>query len=325
MKVRGYLEKKQPVLFQTFSRALQEGKLAHAYLLLGEAGVPLLEVATYLAKSVLCDHPNPLADEECVTCLRIDKEEYPDFLLFDGAQESIKKENVSDIVVAFNQTPLERKGVMVYVLNEVENMTPDAANSLLKFLEEPSDGTYAFLTSRNEAKLLPTIISRCQSIKLKLAPREEVVREAIEAGTDQLDAEILSYFYNDGTLCHEKSVTNEYLSAKAALEKALEAISTSPSFARYVFETTVLSSLTSKPEIRFFFDMLSLVFVDVVAKKMGNPIALQSYGTIIEDLSVRLPHVEKTLLDIMTLRAEIETNINTGLLLTHLVSIIYKE
>ena len=61
MSIGGYIKNKQPLVYRTFSNALESGKLAHAYLLLGEAGTPLKEAAMYLAKSVLCDYPNPLA------------------------------------------------------------------------------------------------------------------------------------------------------------------------------------------------------------------------------------------------------------------------
>ena len=52
---------------------------------------------------------------------------------------------------SFDKTALEDKGIMIYVLNLVETMTPIAVNSLLKFLEEPGNNIYAFLTTENES------------------------------------------------------------------------------------------------------------------------------------------------------------------------------
>jgi DNA polymerase-3 subunit delta' len=62
MKIAGYLKEKQPILYRTFANAMQNNTVTHSYLIVGEAGTPLLETATYLAKSLLCDHPDPLAD-----------------------------------------------------------------------------------------------------------------------------------------------------------------------------------------------------------------------------------------------------------------------
>lgn len=325
MEVRPYLEKHQPLVWRTFCNALKANRVGHAYLLLGEAGIPLKQVAIYLAKSLLCDHPDPLADESCVTCRRIEKEEYPDYFFFDGSEASIKKDDVTSITTMFSQTALEEKGIMVYVINEVENMTPDAANSLLKFLEEPTENTYAILTSKNEAKLLPTIISRCETIRMLLSPREQVIADAVEAGANPEDAEMLSYFYNSGDLVAEEAESDEYQSAKAVFTPFLEALADNPGIARYTIQKEVTPALNGKPALRFFFDMLTVVFQDVVAKKTGSPISLGSYDRIISDLADSLPHVETSLLSVMTLRGEIETNINGGLLLSHLVSVITKE
>ena len=179
MPLAAYIKNKQPLVYRVFSNALQSGKLAHAYLLLGETGTPLKETAIYLAKSILCDYPDPLADEKCIVCQRIELDEYPDFVFYDGEEGTVKKGDVSSLTALFSQTPLEAKGIMVYVINHVENMTAEAANSLLKFLEEPPANTYAILTSQNEAKVLPTIASRCEKMRLLLSSRKEVIEEAL--------------------------------------------------------------------------------------------------------------------------------------------------
>lgn len=325
MEVRPYLEKKQPLVHRTFSNALKSGKVSHAYLLVGEAGVPIREIAIYLAKSLLCDHGDPLADENCITCQRIEKGEYPDFILLDGEEGTVKKDSVSAVSSLFSQTALEEKGIMVYVINEAEKMTPDAANSLLKFLEEPNEGTYAILTSRNEAKLLPTIVSRCEKVRLVLSPRSEVIQEAIELGTEPIDAEVLSYFYNDGSLVQEEASSEDYQIVKKAMLPFLEALAEGPAYARYIMQKDVTPALFSRQSLRFFLDYLSLVFQDIATYQRGSTISLQSYGKIVADLAGKLPHVDSSLLCIMTLRGEAETNINAGLLLSHLVSVITKE
>ena len=157
MQVGKYLQEHQPVIYKTFLNALQNDKLSHAYLLVGNKGTPLFEVAKFLAKSILCDDPSPLACNNCISCLRIDDNNYPDFILIDGSKESIKKGDIGDIESKFEKTAFETKGKMIYVLHLIENMTEEAINSILKFLEEPKPNVYAFLTTNNENKILPTI------------------------------------------------------------------------------------------------------------------------------------------------------------------------
>lgn len=325
MSLATYLKNKQPLVSKSFSYALTHDQLAHAYLITGEAGTPLKETALYLAKSIICDNPGPLACEECITCQRIERGEYPDFVFLNGEEDSIKKEEIRDTVNLFQTTPLERKGVMIYVIHLVENMTPEAVNSLLKFLEEPNTSTYAILTTQNEDRVLPTIVSRCEKLRLILTPRNEVLEEALSLGVAKDDAEILSHFHNDGSLIQAAAADETYQRLKVALVDAVEALTRSTNFARYVFEKDVTALLTSKPAARFFFDMLTLFFRDIVAKKAGNPIALTSYDKIIAEAAKKLPHAESSLLSVMTLRGEIELNIKIGLLLTHLVNVLTKE
>ncbi len=325
MSVASYLKTRQPLVTKTFSYALTHDQLAHAYLLSGEAGTPLKETAIFLAKSILCDHPNPFADEECNICQRVSRDEYPDFVFLNGEEESIKKEEVQDTVTLFQRTPLERKGVMIYVIHLVENMTTEAVNSLLKFLEEPGPSTFAFLTTQNEDKVLPTILSRCEKLRLVLTPRNEVLEEAIAFGVSHEDAEILSYFHNDASLLKAASESENYQKMKGVFLDSVDALIRSPNYARYVFEHDVAPLTATKASARFFFDLLALFFRDVVSTKSGHPIALSSYAKMVREASKKLPHVENSLLAIMTLRGEIETNIRVTLLLTHLVNVLTKE
>ncbi len=320
-----YLTQKQPIFAKTFSNALSCKQIAHAYLVIGESGTPLKQTAIFMAKSILCDGDGPFADESCITCQRIEAGEYPDFRFFDGSEESIKKEQMKNVVLDFQQTPLETKGIMVYVVHLVENMTAEAANSLLKFLEEPSPNTYAILTAQNESKVLPTIVSRCQTLHLLLAPRSEVVEECLKLQIERSDAELLSFFDNDASLILEKSQEEDYLNAKKALERFLAAMNENSSQARYVMEKEVTPLLSGKPAARFFFDLLSVVFQDIVAYARGSSINLTAYAKIIADLAKKLPHVETSLLSVMTLRGEIETNIQVGLLCNHLIYLLYQE
>lgn len=322
MQVKDYLKNRQPILYRTFSNALTRNNVSHAYLLLGEEGVPLFESAKYLAKSLLCDHPSPLADETCTTCLRVDKGDYPDLLILDGENETIKKEMVTDLVSSFQMTSLEKKGVMIYIVHMVENMTVEAINALLKFLEEPTPNTYAILTSRNESKILPTILSRCQLIRMHLIPRFEVNEEAVKLGVPLNDAEMLCFFYNDASLVKEHLESPAYQNAKNALEAYLPSLAKDTSSSRYVLEKEVLPLMSDKPSLRMFFDLLSIVFQDIVKTKVGDETSLTSYAKIIAELANKLPHPESSLQAIMTSRQEIELNLNATLLLSHLHSLI---
>jgi DNA polymerase-3 subunit delta' len=194
MQIEDYLNKHQKVVYKTFLNSLNKKSLSHAYLLVGNPGTPLFEVAHFLAKSLLCDDPSPFACNTCITCLRIDDNNYPDFLIFDGSKSTIVKDNIAQIESRFEKKAFESKGIRIYILHLVENMTDEAVNALLKFLEEPDENVFAFLTTNNESNVLPTIISRCQTLKLISVPRIQIIEDAIRLGVTLEDAEFLSFF-----------------------------------------------------------------------------------------------------------------------------------
>ena len=167
MEVGQYLEKYQTAAYKIFKNAFEKNRLSHAYLLIGEQGIPLKEIALFLAKSLVCENPNPLACEHCINCYRVDEGNYADVKLFDGKEKTIKKSDISNLTETFSKTAIEEKGVVIYILNNIENMTVEATNSLLKFLEEPEEDIIAILLTQNRYKILETILSRCQILTIK--------------------------------------------------------------------------------------------------------------------------------------------------------------
>jgi len=296
MQIGKYLEENQPIIYKTFVNAFKNHTLSHAYLLVGNPGTPLYEVAQYLAKSILCDDPSPLACNNCITCMRIDSDNYPDIIKLDGSKAIIKKEDVLNIESRFEKTAFETKGIMIYIVNQVENMRVEAVNSMLKFLEEPESEIYAFLTTNNVNNILPTIVSRCQVLPLISMPRDKVIRDAQGLLVEQDDAELLSYFYNDGELIYDflmdEEESDNYKEAKKALNGLLDVMSGgNRKDVVYYSQTNIVPLIKTKEELRFFVDLLSQVYEDVLNIQLNREISLKFYEEILRNLSTKLPHV----------------------------------
>ena len=330
MQVEKYLKNYQPVIYQTFLNSLQKDQLSHAYLISGNNGAPLLDVATFFAKSILCDDPSPMACNSCITCLRVDDGNYPDFFVFDGSKATIKKEAVTTIESAFEKKAFENKGIRVYVLHLIENMTVEAINSILKFLEEPGQKVYAFLTTNNENVILPTIISRCQVLRLKLIDKQIVINTAIEEGVDKKDAELLSYFYNDGELIKEilddKESNNAFFTAKECFEEIIEVLAEgNTNDIIYQAQSNVANRIKTKEACRYFINMLVMAFEDAINIQNQRDAFLESYATILETLANKLSHLDESLIELLKCSGVINTNVNIPLLIDHIFYIITKE
>lgn len=193
MNVSDYLLHQQKPVYNLFARAREHHRWSHAYLLHGYQGQPLLPIAQFLAQSLLCEQPSPLACGTCLTCQRFLLQDYTDIIMIDGSEATIKKQDVLSLESRFAITGLEKANKQIYVLHRVESMTPEAINALLKFLEEPQLEIYAILTTTSLDEVLPTIQSRSQVIHLKPTDQNMLIDAAIQAGVKQKDAELLSF------------------------------------------------------------------------------------------------------------------------------------
>ena len=330
MQVENYLRKYQPVVYQTFKNSLESDHLSHAYLISGEKGTPLLEVAIFLGKSLICDDPTPFACDNCITCTNVDNGNFPDFFIFDGEKETIKKGAVASIEAQSEKSAFTSKGTRIYVMHLIENMTIEAVNSLLKFLEEPGKKIYAFLTTNNKSGILPTIISRCQSLVLKTVDRQEIINEAVNMGIELEDAEFLSYFYNDADLIKDilksKDSKEQYLNAKEAVSDFFESLKDGDKRkAIYSSQTKIIPLIKNKETARYFLDLMNEIYEDLLKIKYGNEPILKSYDTILMPLADKIPHIEESLIEILKCRNAINTNVNIPLLMDHVILSLIKE
>lgn len=119
-------------------------------------------------KSIVCTSKvNNQACGVCENCNKIKNKFYYDIILIDGGKETISKEKIIDIQNKFLHMGLESGNKKIYVIKQIEKSSNQAVNSLLKFLEDPPNNTYAVLTTRNELLIPQTITSRCQRILLR--------------------------------------------------------------------------------------------------------------------------------------------------------------
>lgn len=324
MTMYDYLKMYQPLIFQTFGNALNNRNLSHAYLLLGEEGTPTKEVAMYLAQSLVCDEPNPFACDKCPSCHRFKEGAYTDFYFFDGAETSIKKENVLTLEKAFNMTSVEHKGVLLYVMNNVENMTVEAINALLKFLEEPAPHVYAFLTTSNVSNVLPTIQSRSQILRLTLIPRTTLKQLCHTLNLTNEDLELLLPFYNLPLLIKEEAENPRFLQYKNAVIAVLEAFAEEPKRAYLVAHDTI-PVLKERFLYKRIFNYYALFLKDIVNYSVGHPLSFPTYTPLLKALSTRLDNPLSLVVKAYEIGKKVDDNVNIGLLIDELLILMIKE
>jgi DNA polymerase-3 subunit gamma/tau len=158
----------QDHVIQTLKNAIQQRRLAHAYLLVGPRGTGKTSTARILAKAVNCIHgPTTNPCGICDACREISQGISLDVLEIDGASNN-SVDQVRELRENVRFAP--RGKYKVYIIDEVHMLTPQAFNALLKTLEEPPSHVIFIFATTEPHKVLPTILSRCQRFDLRRIP-----------------------------------------------------------------------------------------------------------------------------------------------------------
>jgi DNA polymerase-3 subunit delta' len=149
-------------------RAIERGHLAHAYLFEGPPGVGKRSAALGLAMALDCPSAPGTGCGICEVCRRIEAGIHPDVPTFgpSGAGGQIVVEDAKTILALARTRPHEA-ATRVIIVKDADAMNPNAANALLKTLEEPLAGNHLILCTRAPDRLLPTIRSRTQRIRFR--------------------------------------------------------------------------------------------------------------------------------------------------------------
>jgi DNA polymerase III subunit delta' len=160
-------------------RALGSGRVAHAYLFSGPDGVGKATVAGEFAKALLCGASDRDSCDQCEVCAKVSSGNHPDVVRIEPEKDQIVVGQVREMqrIMAFR--PLEGAW-RVIIVDPAHDLNPQAANALLKALEEPPCGNVLILVARSTASLLPTVVSRCQVVHFSPLPAAEVSRFLVE-------------------------------------------------------------------------------------------------------------------------------------------------
>jgi DNA polymerase-3 subunit delta' len=154
-------------------RQYQAGRVPQSLLITGPPHVGKSTLARYFAQFLNCRGEQPHPCGQCLSCRKVISGNHPDIRIFDD-DEPLKIDQIRDLQRELALSPLEGP-YRVTVLANFERATTGAANALLKTLEEPVAPVVLILTAAEVGALLPTIVSRCQVLTLRLLPDAEIL------------------------------------------------------------------------------------------------------------------------------------------------------
>lgn len=187
----------QPLASKIITNSIKKGRLSHAYLIQGERGTGKERIAILLTKVLFC--PNKTGAEpcqECNACKRIESGNHPDVHWLEPAGQSIKKEQIKHLQKEFTYSGME-SDKKAYIIKGADTLTINAANRILKFLEEPSEKTTAIMITGNSQSIISTIRSRCQIIDLQPLNPQAFQKQLVESGLSRRTAVLMSALTNN--------------------------------------------------------------------------------------------------------------------------------
>lgn len=193
-------------------RAVESGRIHHAYLFVGPRGVGKATTARAFAAALNCEERGEgswvPACGSCLSCRKIERAQHPDVRFVEPDGRSIKIAQVREILKSAVSRPFEAR-FQVVVIDDMHAMTEEGANALLKTLEEPPPTMKLLLVTDQPHSLLDTILSRCQTLRFGALEHDTVARlleahsvASIEEDDEPPTGEILSVAagYGEGSL-----------------------------------------------------------------------------------------------------------------------------
>jgi len=166
----------QEHVIQTLTNALSSGMISHAYLFCGPRGTGKTTIARLLAKSVNCQNRKENEFEpcnKCSSCLEVNEGRAIDLIEIDAASNR-GIDDIRELREGIRFTPTKSK-YKVFIIDESHQLSKDAANALLKTLEEPPGHAIFILATTEIHKMIPTIISRCQRFDFRKLTLPEII------------------------------------------------------------------------------------------------------------------------------------------------------
>lgn len=321
MNCVNYLKKYQEIPYNIFKNALENNRFFHAYLLSGPTGTPIFEIAKFLSKCLL-NNKHELKEEDNIISKTVENGTYPDLIIIDTKKEQVKIDDIRRIEDKFSQTSINQLGIKIYIINLIENLRPNEANALLKFLEEPLDNTYAILTTENEYSILPTILSRTEIVRFSSVNKNDLIDECIKLGVNKKDAEILTFFQNDASMIKEEIENEDYLEVKKYVENFINLLPNKEKL-RFFVLNEINPNLKSKIQIRLFIDLLIIYLKEANKMKLKENIIIGESKDKLNVIISNVNSIDDAILKLMNYRYELSYNLNSQLLFLNLIESIF--
>lgn len=287
--------KEQPIVTKLLLNSINNNKLVQAYLFVSNDKSFLMQYSLDFSKKIICD------DDKKISKM-IDENTYPELVIIEPINNTIKKEQLISLQEAFSVKPTLGKK-MVYIINGAEKLFTSSANTILKFLEEPSDDIVAILLTDNLQKVLPTIKSRCQILNFENKKDNEV---------DIIYKNYKNYY---------KSIefnTDTYLEKVNNIINFIKKLDKNKLNTFIYFKQDIFDIYINKEDFMFLFDFILYFYYDILNLKLQRDLYyLEEYKNDLIEVGKNnsLDDIRNKIQIIEDVNNKLQTNMNLKLLI----------
>lgn len=297
-----------------FKSSIEQGKVAHAYLIHGEKGTGKKMLAGLFAKTLQCEAGGTDPCGTCRSCIQCDSGNQPDIIWVTHEKptvisvDDIREQVNNDIIIK----PYSSR-YKIYIIPEAELMNPQAQNALLKTIEEPPEYAIIMLLTNNLDKMLPTILSRCITLNLKPVGELDMMEYLSRMGVPQAKAKFcVGFAFGNLGKAVRLATSEEYNEIKHDCVQILKDINR---MEIYDLINAVKKMSKYKLDIYDYLDIMMMWYRDILMLKVsGSPDKLlfkEEYATLKQQANyISYEGIENVLKALDKVKVRLEANVN---------------
>lgn len=304
----------QPIIHKILVNSVKKNKYSHAYLFELNGYSKGLDMALAFAKFLLCpnNYCNNKKCENCNQCHNIDTNNFLEIQIINPDGQWIKKEQLEELQRKFMTKSL-MGNKKIYIINQADKLNTSAANSLLKFLEEPPEGIIAILVTNNMYQLLNTIISRCQILSFK----KELINLTELTSLEKIGKYLYSDLESYNTFINEVGIN--YVDTIIEYVESIENKKTETIIYK---NKTIIDIFNDRKKLDIAFELLILYYKDVLNYVLNSNIDFfNDYKECLKRIGEKnnILSITKKIKILVELKMKIKFNLNSNLLMDKLV------
>ncbi|MGP4117285.1 DNA polymerase III subunit delta' [Levilactobacillus zymae] len=260
----------QPQLVDHFMHLIGTQRLSHAYLFNGMDGTGRQDLALTIALRLFCQNVTSAGFPcgQCAECRRIIAGDHPDVIRVVPDGQRIKVDQVRYLKAEFSKSAVEGNQ-KIFIVDQIERMTTGAANSLLKFIEEPVGNTVALLLTANKNLILPTILSRTQIVDLLPVAPKELAAALAEVGVAPSQQNLLATLTESVAAAQDLLAEDWLKNAQKSIEHWFTACCQGDERAFVRVQTDLLPLAINRDRQGILLDMIVQIWHDALRQQTG--------------------------------------------------------